>query len=310
MTIVSREGEWLRHHPTDAASAAPSNEQPADGDEAAPPKKKGLALMKLIPGPKVYLVTRPAVDWEQVAAFLSEEDLPPVPDSIRAGSDDSSAIIEISARLCYMSFGRGRRDITDFINNLLSSKDGSVFEHVNYGFVFTGVSRSLTHELVRHRAGFAYSQRSQRYVDEANASFVLPPALASEDDETADASRILEDALETASDSYAGLVVALEKALPRDRFEKATDRRKAIRQAARAVLPNATETKIFVTGNVRAWRHFIEMRGASFADWEIRSLALDVLGVLEKEAPLLFGDFTVSELPDGTKIAVPEHSKV
>ena len=255
-------------------------------------------------------MTRPAVDWEQVAAFLSEEDLPPVPDSIRAGSDDSSAIIEISARLCYMSFGRGGRDITDFINNLLSSKDGSVFEHVNYGFVFTGVSRSLTHELVRHRAGFAYSQRSQRYVDEANASFVLPPALASEDDETADASRILEDALETASDSYAGLVVALEKALPRDRFEKATDRRKAIRQAARAVLPNATETKIFVTGNVRAWRHFIEMRGASFADWEIRSLALDVLGVLEKEAPLLFGDFTVSELPDGTKIAVPEHSKV
>ena len=70
------------------------------------------------------------------------------------------------------------RDIADFILNLLSSKDGSVFEHVNYGFVFTGVSRSLTHELVRHRVGFAYSQRSQRYVDESDASFVLPPALA------------------------------------------------------------------------------------------------------------------------------------
>ncbi len=266
--------------------------------------------MKLLPGPKVYLVTRPAVDWEQVAAFLSEEGLPPVPDSIRAGSEDSSAIVEISARLCYMSYGRGRRDITDFINNLLSSKDGSVFEHVTYGFVFTGVSRSLTHELVRHRAGFAYSQRSQRYVDETEAAFVLPPALASEDEETTRATRILEDALKTAADSYTGLVEALQDALPREQFEHSTDRRKAIRQAARAVLPNATETKIFVTANVRAWRHFIEMRAASYADWEIRSLALAVLEVLQKEAPLLFGDFTVSDLPDGTKIAVPEHSKV
>jgi thymidylate synthase (FAD) len=266
--------------------------------------------MKLLPGPKVYLVTRPAVDWEQVAAFLSEEGLPPVPDSIRAGSDESSAIVEISARLCYMSYGRGRRDITDFINNLLSSKDGSVFEHVNYGFVFTGVSRSLSHELVRHRAGFAYSQRSQRYVDETEAAFVVPPALVTENVETAEATRILEDALKTAADSYAGLVEALQDALPKEKFEHATDRRKAIRQAARAVLPNATETKIFVTANVRAWRHFIEMRAASYADWEIRSLALAVLEVLQQEAPLLFGDFTVSDLPDGTKIATPEHSKV
>ena len=114
--------------------------------------------------------------WEQVAAFLADEGVPGIPDSIRAGEDESSAVIEISARLCYMSFGRGRRDIEEFVTNLLSSKDGSVFEHVNYGFVFTGISRSLTHELVRHRAGFAYSQRSQRYVDETDAPFVLPPA--------------------------------------------------------------------------------------------------------------------------------------
>ena len=77
--------------------------------------------------------------------------------------------MEVSARLCYMSFGRGRRHIEDFITNLLSKGDGSVFEHVNYGFVITGVSRSLTHELVRHRAGFAYSQRSQRFVDESDS---------------------------------------------------------------------------------------------------------------------------------------------
>ena len=93
-------------------------------------------------------------------------------------------------------------------------------------------------------------------------------------------------------------------------FATPWERRKAIRQAARAVLPNATETKIFVTANVRAWRHFIEMRGASYADWEIRRLALAILEILRDEAPLLFGDFTVEELPDGTSIATPKYSKV
>ena len=75
--------------------------------------------------------------------------------------------------------------------------------------------------------------------------------------------------MESASESYTALVEGLEAVLPRERFDSATDRRKAIRQAARSVLPNATETKIFVTGNVRAWRHFIEMRATPFADWEI-----------------------------------------
>ena len=260
--------------------------------------------------PKVYLVSRPSVDWAQIAAFLQDEELPGIPSSIRAGDSEAEAIIEVSARLCYMSFGRGRRDISDFIHNLLRSKDGSVFEHVNYGFVFTGVSRSLTHELVRHRAGFAYSQRSQRYVDETEAAFVMPPALVSENGGGAAARAILTEALEGAAASYSKLVDELESVIPRDRFEYATDRRKAIRQAARAALPNATETKIFVTGNVRAWRHFIEMRAAPYADWEIRALAIRVLELLSEESPLMFGDFEISELPDGTRVAEPKYSKV
>ena len=260
--------------------------------------------------PSVYLVTRPSVDWECVAKFLEDENVPPIPESIRAGNDESAAVIEISARMCYMSYGRGRRDITDFINNLLSSKDGSVFEHVNYGFVITGVSRSLTHELVRHRAGFAYSQRSQRYVDEGEASFVVPPALENGKEGTEKARTILDDALINAADSYKELVKALENTLPRELFELNTDRRKAIRQAARSVLPNATETKIFVTANVRALRHFFEMRGAIFADWEIRYLAIKMLKLLQKESPLLFGDFTIEDLPDGTQTTKPIYSKV
>ena len=266
--------------------------------------------MSYVNEPKVYLVSRPMVDWEQIAALLTDEGVPPIPESIRAGLDESAAIVEVSARLCYMSFGKGRRHISDFINNLLSKGDGSVFEHVNYGMVFTGVSRSLTHELVRHRAGFAYSQRSQRFVDEAESPFVMPPALSEEREGTQGARRVLDKAVESALQSYRELVTALEKSLPRDLFTSSWDRRKAVRQAARAVLPNATETKIFVTANVRAWRHFIEMRGAAYADWEIRKLAISVLDILRREAPLLFGDFTVETLPDGTQTATPKYSKV
>ena len=69
--------------------------------------------------PKIYLVSRPSVDWEQIAAFLSDEDVPPIPESIRSGDEESLAIAEVAARMCYMSYGRGRRDIADFINNLL-----------------------------------------------------------------------------------------------------------------------------------------------------------------------------------------------
>ena len=273
--------------------------------------------MRYLTEPKVYLVSRPSVDWEKIAELLADEDLPGVPESIRAGGDESSAIVEVSARLCYMSFGRGRRHIEDFITNLLSKGDGSVFEHVNYGFVITGVSRSLTHELVRHRAGFAYSQRSQRFVDESDSPFVVPPAISEDGGEGTEAT--LQDALEKAAQSYSELVDALEESIPnkvevdgvqQDAFTTPWERRKAIRQAARAVLPNATETKIFVTANVRAWRHFIEMRGASYADWEIRRLALAMLKILRDEAPLLFGDFTVEKLPDGTSIATPRYSKV
>jgi thymidylate synthase (FAD) len=266
--------------------------------------------MPYITEPEVYLVTKTSVDWEQVAAFLQDEDVPPVPDSIRAGEDESAAVVEISARLCYMSYGKGRKDIADFVGNLLSKGDGSVFEHVNYGFVVTGVSRAMTHELVRHRAGFAYSQRSQRFVDESDSPFVEPPALSENREGTEEGRRIFADAIRSASSSYGRLVEALEKSLPKDMFPEWRDRRKAIRQAARAVLPNATETKIFVTANVRAWRHFIGMRGASYADWEIRRLALIILDLLQKEAPLLFGDFVVEDLPDGTQIATPKYPKV
>jgi thymidylate synthase (FAD) len=82
------------------------------------------------------------------------------------------------------------------------------------------------------------------------------------------------------------------------------------RQAARSVLPNATETIIFVTANARALRHFIELRGSQWADPEIRKVAIKILRIMQKEAPHIFGDYRIERLPDGTEVARTEHEKV
>lgn len=257
--------------------------------------------------PKIYLVSKPNVDWGVFERFLVDEGLPELSESIKA-VDDAEGLVEASARLCYHSYAKGRKDIKDFIDNLLASKDGSVFEHVYYGFLITGISRSLSHEFVRHRAGFAYSQRSQRYVDESSANYILPPLL--ERNFSDEQKAAYEGNIKMQVELYNSLVDENEdlEELRQSHSVKPSDRRKKVRSAARSVLPNAMETKMFVTANVRAWRHFIEMRG-HFADEEIRRLAIMILRVLQKEAPLFFGDFTIRGYMGGV-MAFPKYSKV
>ena len=167
------------------------------------------------------------------------------------------------------------------------------------------MSRSLTHELVRHRAGFAYSQLSQRYVDESEANFVVPPAIVGDEALEAawrDAGR------ERAGASYVGLVAQLM-----ERYGWVADkvhRRKMAREAARAVLPNATETKIVVTGNARAWRTMLELRSSEGAEMEIRRMAVAVLRLLQQEAPGFFSDFEMYVAADRREAARIAYHKV
>src|SRR4051812_26389478 len=204
-----------------------------------------------------------------------------------------------------MSFARPRPGGNSaYLTHILEVGHGSVLEHAVWNFVFTGVSRSLTHELVRHRAGFGYSQLSQRYVDESVAEYVVPDCIAGDPELLA----IWKDAVTHSHQAYVQLAQKLQ-----DAFKEEPDRtlrRKLARQAARSVLPNATETKIFVTGNARALRHFIEMRGSRHAEVEIRKLAVQVLTVMQAEAPNLFSDYQLVPLPDGTFEATTPHRKV
>jgi thymidylate synthase (FAD) len=214
-------------------------------------------------------------------------------------------LAEFAGRLCYMSQANpAKRPTREYLENIKKQGHGSVLEHSNYSLLLEGVSRSLTHELVRHRAGFAYSQLSQRYVDESNASFVVPPAIIGDDK----LERCWRDEVEGAQRTYVSLVEQLM-----ERYGWVSDRvhrRKMAREAARAVLPNATETKIVVTGNARAWRTMLELRAGEGAELEIRRLAVTTLRLLHSEAPGFFSDFVIYVADDRREAARVEYHKV
>jgi len=316
--------------------------------------------MKFFTRAQVYIVGRQVLSQAEADRFLQDEGTSWVTDT----PIDGEKIPEMAGRVCYMSFGdkQGRKSNKDYLGHILQVGHGSVLEHTVFNFIFTGVSRSLTHELIRHRAGFGYSQLSQRYVDERDASFVVPPAIQGD----AELENLVKGFCENTSKLYADLTdkladkytsarqlvdFALREELLREGkdgkfsfseghsevkppsgaksvaewaafcdsdkeagkyFKKVTltARRKTAREAARCVLPNATETKIFVTANARALRHFIELRGDIHAEAEIRALACDLCRLVKKEAPNLFGDYEVVKLPDGSERTRTKHRKV
>ncbi|MEE6176338.1 FAD-dependent thymidylate synthase [Mycobacterium sp. 050134] len=226
--------------------------------------------------------------------FLAPPEVPWTTDA-----DGGSALVEFAGRACYQSWSKPNpRTATNasYIKHIIDVGHFSVLEHASASFYITGISRSCTHELIRHRH-FSYSQLSQRYVPEGSSQIVVPPGM----DDDAELRRILADAADASRATYAELLARLEAKFADQ--PNAVLRRKQARQAARAVLPNATETRIVVTGNYRAWRHFIAMRASEHADVEIRRLAIECLRQLAAVAPAVFADFEIVTLADGTEVA-------
>jgi thymidylate synthase (FAD) len=221
-------------------------------------------------------------------------------------ADGGQALAEFAGRACYQSWKKPNPATATnegYLAHILEVGHLSVLEHGSVTFYFTGVSRSFTHELIRHRH-FSYSQLSQRYVPEREAAMVEPDVIADDPE----LHKLFLEATEAGLRAYNELLEGLER-----RFadvENGTLRRKQARQAARAVLPNATETRIVVTGNYRAWRHFVAMRATETADVEIRELAVECLRQLKGAAPNVFSDFTISRLPDGTEVAASPYAQV
>ena len=239
--------------------------------------------IEILRAPRVTLIARPQ--------FLEPEHLRI---QWKGDSSDGERIAEFAGRLCYMSqHNPAGRSTAEYLRNILRQGHGSVFEHSTYVMLIEGISRSCSHELVRHRAGWGYSQLSQRYVDESHAAFVMPPAIMGEPALEADWIRQIESA-------QAAYVAAVERLMIRYQWvEDKVHRRKMAREAARSVLPNATEVKIVASANVRAWRTMLELRLGEGAELEIRRMAVACLRVLQAEAPALFADFEIYEATEG-----------
>lgn len=181
--------------------------------------------------------------------------------------------VAMSARLCYSPIGAAELEekISDeqaakLVNKLIQMGHSSTFEHVSFTFAIEGVSRVLTHQLVRHRIA-SYSQQSQRYVAEHAFETILPPTIAARPE---------------AKERFSALCKEIQ-----DLYNEWTEAGIPA-EDARYILPNATETKIVVTMNARSLLHFFELRCCSRAQWEIRALANKMLEEVQKVAPVLF----------------------
>ncbi|MDZ4388521.1 MAG: FAD-dependent thymidylate synthase [Gemmatimonadales bacterium] len=246
--------------------------------------------------------TNPRVTLLASTSFAPPEHLPV---AWEGHAEDCESLVEFAGRLCYMSQKNpAKRTTGEYIKHLLEQGHGSVLEHATVTLLLEGVSRSATHELVRHRAGFAYSQLSQRYVGPEHLGFVIPPALLGNEAEESK----FRAAMEEAAERYQAIAKDLEASY--EWMDGGTHRVKLAREAARSVLPNATETKIVVTGNMRAWRTFLEQRLGEGADREMRRLAAAILAVLRVTAPLIVSDIEMYLASDGSPAGRVTYHKV
>lgn len=282
---------------------------------AAAPQKRTSSGTPYLTDPGVILVARTQNTFERndaMRGFLY--DLDP---SFESYADeetellaDGTALAKMAGQTCYLSFGPNRTKNSEaekYFKNILASGHGSVLEHASYSFLIYGVSRSFTHELVRHRAGCAFSQVSQRYVDK--------PRFVERREYQMDerlhlmfAAHI--DRCMTEYDARAARLLELQESDTAAAAMSKTERRKQVNQSARECLPNETEAPIVFSANVRALRHVIGMRASKHADTQIREVFYRIFLIMALLEPDLFQDGVVELLPDGTSGVRFEHSKV
>jgi thymidylate synthase (FAD) len=231
-----------------------------------------------------------AVGWTQFAA--------PPDIEWTTDADGGDALVEFAGRACYESWDKpnpATATNASYLRHVLQVGHLAALEHGTATLFVRGVSRALTHELVRHRH-LSFSELSPRQALGV-APAIEPPSVAADPELHARFTAATESAVAAYQDLLAGLEA---------RAAGETDaplRRKQARQEARAVLPNAMPTQVVITANYRAWRHFVAMRASAHADLELRMLALACLAELRRIAPNAFADFVVTRLPDGTSVA-------
>ena len=244
--------------------------------------------------PGVELIARPQLDWEALGRYLKHAGGESWLD-LRKTTDDEEVnsgqlLIEAAGRACYRSWDVGlnpnvsriRKDQAEYFINLLRSGHGSVLEHANYSFVIYDISRVFSHELVRHRAGSAFSQESLRFVRLNEIPFRIPESMESLRPQIISILETLEEFQVSAAEHF-----------ELDKEGMPFHEKKEITSAMRRLAPEGVSTVIFWTANVRTLRHVIQMRTDPGAEEELRTVFNMIGNLMVQEAPLLFGDFTV-----------------
>ncbi len=236
--------------------------------------------------PKVYLISKPVLNNPGILEFLNDEktewdtDFP----------TDGDGLVEFAGRVCYVSFGKkqGRRKNNEYIGNLVKHGHGSVLEHANYTFLIAKASRGFTHQMVRHRAGFSFSQESTHFINYSEDLRVKKePGIQ--------LSASLEEYI---NDHHINTQFLYNKYVA-ELMDKGMKKKEACGRA-RGLLPIAMESKITVTGNLRAWRHFMEARGNSANTPEVQAVAIQVFNILKDEAPNSLLGMSINEKGDIT----------
>lgn len=228
------------------------------------------------------------------------------PELVELQGQPCEQLIAHGGKGCYDSYGEDGRSIEKHIRALIDVGHGSVLEHANISIFAEGISRGCSHEIVRHRPGMAYSQRSTRYVDEGECSVVLEPymaALSKSDPRKLrpDESVLIARYCNSLRDSVNEYRFAVDKLLGLASTDlKPRDKRKWARGKARQLLPIALETRMTITANLRAWRHFLVARSSRYAEPEIRRLANAIYDQIMGHAPSVFQDLEAhSTMVDG-----------
>lgn len=211
-------------------------------------------------------------------------------------TSESERLIEFAGRICYLAFGERQHTSSnkEYIAKLVRQRHESVLEHSSATLLVTNISRSLSHQLVRHRAGFSYSQLSQQYVEESDATFATPRPFAGTDD----LASIWQESIDASKAAYIKLINAMEAAGVGADLS-AREKARLRRSVARSVLPEATHTILVMTGNVRAWRNLLAARGDIAGDLEMTEFCVKALEQLRTFAPDCFPEYVVKSRADG-----------
>ena len=291
--------------------------------------------MRILSSPKVYLIVRPQIVEEGLNAFLGDQGLLwPTPTE---GVKDAERLVEVAGRLCYMSYGNkaGSKTNLRYIQNLLGINEdgtwksgpahGSVCEHPTWSFLIVGAGRGFSHEQVRHRTGWAYSQLSTRYCDFEREEeegtwepgFCVPPLAQLSDG----ARESFTAKLKQSQESYCELLKLIEADLQANsnfietlsgynEREKKKTLRKAARGAARDILPIATEAMMVMSANARAIWNCIVLRGNEHAEAVIREVYVQIARIMEKEMPSLFNGLEYKKCWDGSQVVTMPRDKL